>query len=69
MENLGLKEFNDGNANPNEIARIIDRLIWRTYETNGEGSLFPLRMSAADQKHIEIWHQFCEYLMDQEQLS
>lgn len=69
MENLGLKEFNDGNVNPNDIGEILEEFIWRTYPSNGEGSLFPLRMSSADQQSIELWHQLCEYVMEQEQLE
>jgi hypothetical protein len=67
IDNVGLRESNDGNIDPNQVVDILDQLIWRTYDEHGNGSLFPLRMSAADQKHIEIWRQFCEYLVDQEE--
>jgi hypothetical protein len=66
MDNLGLKEHNDGNADEDGIINIIERLIWRTYPSNGEGSMFPLRISDVDQQSIELWYQLCEYVIEQE---
>jgi hypothetical protein len=67
MENLNLDYMNDAAT---DISRIvgdtIDRLVWRTYRRDGSGGLFPLRKSDNDQRKIEIWYQFCEYLIDQE---
>lgn len=66
IENLGLTEFNDGNFDQNEVTSIIERFIWRTYPPNGDGSMFPLRMSPVDQQSIELWYQLCEYVIEQE---
>jgi hypothetical protein len=48
-----------------EVCDILDAFIWRTYDFNGFGGLFPLRETQNDQRKVEIWYQFCEYLNDQ----
>jgi hypothetical protein len=66
IDNLGLKEVNDGHeATPEDIGEILDEFIWRTYEPNGQGGLFPLINPKRDQTEVEIWYQFAEYLVDQ----
>lgn len=67
IENLGLKEFNDAsNFDPDEVAYILHRFVWRLYEPDGRGGLFPLKNSIHDQREQEIWYQFSEYLFEQE---
>jgi hypothetical protein len=44
------------------IEHILYTFIWRTYEQNGYGGLFPLRRTENDQTKIEIWYQWCEYV-------
>lgn len=69
ITNLGLSEYNDASfANEHEIGEVLYSLVWRTYEWNGSGGLFPLRRPEHDQRKVEIWYQFCEYLIDQEQV-
>ncbi|MET0786536.1 MAG: hypothetical protein ABWY25_07520 [Paenisporosarcina sp.] len=69
LDNLQLKEFNDGaDFDLEEVERIVDQFIWRTYNRNGEGGLFPIKAPHGDQRHVEIWYQFCDYLADQERL-
>lgn len=69
MENLGLKDLNDAHRNiTHRVSHILDRFIWRTYSSNGQGGLFPLKYTQHDQRGVEIWYQFCEYLVDQERL-
>ena len=67
LENLGLADMNDGAwRDRSHLASIyLDTFIWRTYDELGRGGLFPLRQTARDQRKIEIWYQFCEYLIDQ----
>ena len=65
IENLGLKKFND--ATPDtfmDIPNTLERFLWRTYEPDGTGGLFPLKNTIHDQRKVEIWHQFCDYLVD-----
>lgn len=67
IENLGLDRYNDAyGASPEEISDILYRVIWRQYSFNGRGGLFPIRKPSHDQTKVEIWYQFCEYLVDQE---
>lgn len=69
LDNLGLKDLNDGSEfNPADVERILEKFIWRTYNRRGEGGLFPIERSNGDQRGIEIWYQFCDYLVDQDRL-
>jgi hypothetical protein len=69
MENLELNEYNDASGiTPEDIDEILTVLIWRTYDMNGQGGLFPIEDPREDQRHVEIWYQFCDYLVDQERL-
>lgn len=66
LENLGLSEMNDAaDIDPADVEEILDKFIWRTYEHNGEGGLFPLTRAHTDQRDVEIWYQFAEYLRGQ----
>lgn len=66
MTNLGLEEYRRvTRPDLREIESIIDTFIERKYDPNGYGGLFPLRCPNHDQREIEIWHQFNEYLEDQ----
>lgn len=47
------------------IDRIINTFLWRIYDPSGYGGMFPLREPKHDQREVEIWYQFCEYLEDQ----
>jgi hypothetical protein len=67
IEVLGLKHFNDreydGHA-AEEIEEILNRVIWRTYSSNGSGGLFPLRNPPRDQRKVELWYQLNAYLLE-----
>ena len=43
------------------IENVIDRIIWRTYDSSGRGGLFPLEHSEKDQRAVELWYQLNEY--------
>lgn len=68
LENLSLNELCDANAEGAEdyIREVLDVFIWRTYGPNGEGGLFPLLETENDQRKVEVWYQFCEYLVNQD---
>ena len=69
MENLGFKDFNDASkVTPDEIGEILYRVIWRTYDPAGQGGIFPLERPHKDQRVVQIWYQFCDYLADQDRL-
>jgi hypothetical protein len=66
LHNLGLDMCDDGSDfDPQGVADILDVFIWRTYPENGVGGLFPLKHPKQDQRKIEIWYQFFDYLRDQ----
>jgi len=69
LENLGIahlcdSEF-DGSDATAMLGQILEDLVWRRYDEKGRGGLFPLRNPSQDQREVEIWYQFCEYLVDQ----
>jgi hypothetical protein len=69
IANLDLDDLND--AKPGIIRKTqeaIDRFVWRTYNPDGSGGMFPLEHTDNDQTKVEIWYQFCEWLAYQEQL-
>lgn len=65
MDNLGLRIYSDQRALSLErVDEILERVIWRTYETDGTGGLFPLRHPAKDQREVELWYQLSAYLLE-----
>ena len=65
IRNLGLEDFRRvRDSDLHIINEILYRLVWRSYLPNGEGSMFPLNRPRQDQRELEIWEQFCEYLED-----
>jgi hypothetical protein len=66
LKNLGLDECNDADIEPVNVEEILERFIWRTYWPNGVGGLFPLENPKEDQRQVEIWYQYCAYLVDQD---
>lgn len=68
LHNLQLDCLSDASTRISEkVSQILDQLLWRTYRTDGVGGMFPIRFPQHDQTQVEIWYQFCEYLIDQEQ--
>lgn len=65
MTNLHLEYYSDNERIPeNEIDEILDRVIWRTYDWDGQGGLFPLKFPTEDQRHVELWYQLNAYVME-----
>jgi hypothetical protein len=65
--NLGLGGLNDAATGIEETVNpAIERLIWRRYRSDGSGGLFPIVNKTRDQTKLEIWYQFCDYLVDQD---
>lgn len=68
IEVLELEEFNDHEYDDESrevISNTLDRVIWRHYEPNGQGGLFPLRSPNEDQRDVELWYQLNAYLLEQ----
>lgn len=64
MDNLDLHYNDRGYLGENRIDGILDRVIWRTYDEDGHGGLFPLHYAAIDQRKIEIWYQMSAYILE-----
>ena len=68
MTNLQLIDFRTISDPDDEatVLRILEIFVWRMYDPNGYGGLFPLREPKnVDQRSVELWYQWCEYLEDQ----
>lgn len=68
IEVLELEQFNDREYDDHAeeaIGKTLDRVIWRNYEPNGQGGLFPLRRPDRDQRNVELWYQLNAYLLEQ----
>lgn len=65
IDTLGLLECNDRSEFlANRVDDILNTVIWRTYNPDGHGGLFPLHNPAEDQRTVEIWYQMCAYLIE-----
>lgn len=65
MDNIGLRGFTDrGGWSEQDVDEILDDVIWRTYEPDGRGGLFPLLDAQEDQREVELWYQMSEYLLE-----
>lgn len=68
IENVGISLRASSDKHYNEdvsdyISYAMDTVIWRTYEANGVGGLFPIPGTEVDQRKIEIWQQLNMYLL------
>lgn len=52
-------------TNVDMIDEVLDRIIWRNYNSDGSGGLFPLQFPGEDQRGVEIWYQMNAYLLEQ----
>jgi len=67
LEHLGLDKYRGRltTTQREEIDDILDTLIWRHYEPNGQGGFFPLAWPDRDQRKIEIWYQMSDWIAEQ----
>jgi hypothetical protein len=66
VQNLNLDEYRHvSEEDVPYIQDVLERFIWRTYSDDGRGGIFPLRWPKRDQRGVEIWYQFFDYLEDQ----
>lgn len=65
LENLGLNGFTDrGGWDEQDVDEVLNVVIWRLYEPDGRGGLFPLMDPHEDQREVELWYQMSEYLLE-----
>lgn len=72
LEHLGLEKYTDlkckrYSTSFDEIEEIVDAVIYRQYEPDGRGGLFPLQHPERDQRKVEIWYQMSAYLIEREE--
>lgn len=64
IDNLGLSDCTDRYSyDQTEVDARIHAVIYREYDRNGRGGLFPMRRAFKDQRHVEIWYQMNAYLL------
>lgn len=68
MRNLGFDEsYSDqSNFDPRDAEAILNRVIWRKYEYNGSGGIFPLEEPDRDQREVELIYQLYKYALELE---
>ena len=68
IENLRLTKLSDDRFDELNgeffVQEAVDRVLYRTYEADGSGGLFPLKHSEKDQRTVEIWYQMQEWLLE-----
>lgn len=65
IDNLGLLKYNDARSySPANVELVLEKVIWRTYQPNGRGGLFPLVNPQDDQRRVELWYQLSAYVLE-----
>jgi hypothetical protein len=67
--NLEIDQYRDKNytrAAERTIKDILETFVYRTYEKDGRGGLFPLRQTNQDQTKVELWYQLNAYILENE---
>lgn len=67
--NLGLSTFSDSIYDDHyraEIDEVLDTVIYRLYEPDGKGGIFPLQSPCKDQTEVELWYQLNAYLLERD---
>lgn len=65
IENIGLRHYTDADSDQNHIDGVLDRVLLRKYDADGNGGFFPLRNPSKDQRSVELWYQLSAYVMEQ----
>lgn len=64
LDNLGLTVYDDDRFDVDIVKNIVDNWMFRRFETDGFGSVFPLKYPGRNQKTLEIWFQMQDYLAE-----
>jgi hypothetical protein len=66
MQNLGLDKFRGCLTlrKRDQVDEILEALIWRNYDADGQGGFFPLAWPNEDQTKIEIWYQLQNWISE-----
>lgn len=66
LKNLRLNKKSDPLTEEDRVKvnDILDALVWRTYQRDGQGGFFPLKYPDEDQTKVEIWYQMNKYVIE-----
>ena len=64
LDNMGLDYYDNSRWNPTAVQRILNNVIFRRYDWNGNGGMFPLKNPPGDQRRVEIWYQMGSWLSE-----
>lgn len=66
IDNLDIRIADNKRFPKSRVEQILDTVIWRTYDYDGMGGLFPLRFPRQDQREVELWDQLNAYLLERD---
>jgi hypothetical protein len=68
IDNLSMSRYTDSELlqpyNKDDVRTKIGIMLNRTYRSDGEGGLFPLRYPKHNQREVEIWYQMSAYILE-----
>lgn len=67
VKNIGLHNYTDevySDSVHSSVVATLRRVVYREYQENGRGGLFPLRKPRGDQREVELWYQLSAYLIE-----
>lgn len=62
LKNCGLYDMTDERFSRRSAIGIVNNVLNRNYERNGDGGLFCLRRTRTDLRNVEIWYQAMWYI-------
>ena len=66
MENLGIRKYHDNVKYPvRRVDDVLETVIQRGYDSDGNGGFFPLKHATRNQRGEELWEQLNSYVMEQ----
>ena len=64
LDNLGLTQFDDSNFDERGVSYILSVWLNRSYNSKGEGSLFPLKDYSGDCRNLDTWGQMNAWIAE-----
>lgn len=62
IKNLGIDKFDGVQYGESFVRNKLNRWMYREYNFNGIGGLFPVRQDSRDQRLLEMWEQMLSYV-------
>jgi hypothetical protein len=64
LRNLGLDQFDDRHFDNRGVSYILNMWMDRKYDSNGNGSLFPLTRYSGDCRNLDTWSQMNAWIAE-----